>query len=237
MITGASGGLGQAIGQAFLKDMPCCVALHCFTNHTEVKKKVKQFKVDGGKSRFFSVDLRDSEAIKKMFQNIRDDWGGLDLLINNAAITQNRLLAQVQSADWDNLLKLNLSGVFYCMREAGRIMEKQGKGHIINIASLSAFTGRKGQAAYTASKRGLIALSQTAAREWGGIGIQVNTVCPGILPTSMTATLSFQQSRHLTVENLLGRTSTLEEVSKFIRSLSKMDHVSGQVFNLDSRIG
>ena len=116
-------------------------------------------------------------------------------------------------------------------------MEKQGKGHVINIASGAAFAGRAGQSAYAASKRGLIGLSLSAAREWGGSGIQVNSICPGYLDTPMTAALSPAQSKKLISENVLGRASTLEEVADFVLMLSKMNHVSGQVFHLDSRIG
>jgi len=122
------------------------------------------------------------------------------------------------------------------MREAAHLMMPQKKGHIIHIASHAALRGRVGQAAYAASKRGLMALAQEAAKEWGASSIQVNVVCPGFLPTSMTEGLSEKHKDQVREDNLLKRISTLEEVAAFIRHLSNMRHVSGQTFSLDSRL-
>ncbi len=197
---------------------------------------LKTLESQNGDARIFTADLRKPEAVNEMFHTIQTEWGGIDVLINNAAINQNQLFHKLTVEEWENQLRLNLSGAFYCVRAAGEMMQNEEKGHIINIASFAAFTGRIGQSAYTASKRGLIALAQTAAKELGKENIQINTVCPGFLPTPMTATLSTEQQDRLIAENTLGRASTLDEVSEFIRMLSKMNHVSGQVFNLDSRI-
>ncbi|HLG21658.1 MAG TPA: SDR family NAD(P)-dependent oxidoreductase, partial [Candidatus Manganitrophaceae bacterium] len=156
--------------------------------------------------------------------------------INSAAITGDILFSRMEEGEWDQVIGVNLSGVFFCMREAGRAMVEKGEGHIINISSYAAYTGRVGQASYAASKRGLIALTQSAAKEWGRSGVQVNAVLPGYLPTPMTASLPPVEKKRMIQENTLGRPSTLEEVSRFIFDLSRMKHVSGQVFNLDSRI-
>ena len=236
LITGASGGLGHALSQCFSRDR-VRIGVHVYQNRAKGKELVRALNVAGCEAFLFSADLRDVMAVREMFQTLEEKWGGLDLLVNNAAARDDRLFQGIDSSDWDHLVGLNLSGAFYCMREAGRLMLQQKKGHIINIASHGAFTGRIGQAAYTASKRGLIGLSQEAAKEWGADSIQVNTVCPGFLPTPMTATLRTKHKRKMIAENLLNRTSTLEEVSAFIRHLSQMQHVSAQVFHLDSRPG
>jgi len=180
-------------------------------------------------------DLTEPGSVRKMFETLLSEWGRMDVLINSVGMIDDRLFPRLNEATWDRVIQTNLTGIFYCVREAGRIMHKTG-GHIINISSISAFTGRSGQAAYAASKRGLIALTTSAAKEWGPSAIQVNAVLPGFLETKMTASLTSEQREGIIKENVLGRSSTLEEVSDFVFHLSKMKSVSGQVFNLDSRI-
>ncbi len=235
LITGASGGLGQALSRAFSTG-EYRVGVHV-NRGTEIGKEiVETLNAKGAAAALFPADLRHSGSVRLMFDTLLEKWGRIDLLINNAAIRKDRLFIRMCQADWDDVIDLNLSGAFYCMREAGLAMSRQGGGHIINIASRAAVTGRVGQSAYTASKRGLITLGQTAAREWGGDSIQVNTVLPGFLATPMTAGLPEEKRAHLRQENLLPRPATTREISEFILALSKMMHVSGQTFNLDSRI-
>jgi len=235
LITGASGGLGQALCSVFSKES-VCLGVHVFKQKAEGAALVADLSSDGCDAHFFSADLRNADDVREMFRAFHQKWGRIDLLINSAGLNQNALFHKESSEDWDVLMAVNLSGVFYAMREAASLMEKQGKGHIINIASGAAFAGRAGQSAYAASKRGLIGLSLSAAKEWGKSGIQVNSICPGYLETPMTEALSPAQSKKLILENVLGRASTLEEVTAFVFMLSKMKHVSGQVFHLDSRI-
>ncbi|MFQ5543186.1 MAG: SDR family NAD(P)-dependent oxidoreductase [Nitrospiria bacterium] len=235
-ITGASGGLGQALCERFSKD-PCRIGVHVFRDISGGKRLVERLNRSACGAALFTADLCDATAVRQMFYNLKTKWEGIDILINNAAIREDDFLQRSKEAAWDQQIALNLSGVFYCMREAGKIMMCQKKGHIVNISSLSAVTGRIAQSAYTASKRGLIGLSGTAAREWGPTGVQVNTVFPGFLATPMTEPLTEAQKKKILEKNLLGLPSTLEEVSNFIHHLSMMKHVSGQTFNLDSRIG
>jgi len=235
LITGASGGLGQALCQCFSKEK-VGLGLHFFKQQTQGKDLARQLQSPNCETHLFRADLRDAASVQRMFQHVHEKWGKIDVLINSAGLSQNRLFRKENPDTWNDLVDVNLSGVFYSMREAAVLMEKQSAGHIINIASGAAFAGRAGQAAYAASKRGLIGLAHSAAKEWGQKNIQINTVCPGYLPTPMTAGLSLTQSEKLIAENVLGRPSTLQEVSAFVLMLSKMKHVSGQVFHLDSRI-
>lgn len=235
VITGASGGLGQAICKSFLQgddDM----GIHVHSNISKGEALLRSFAATGKEAALHISDLCNSESTRKMFADFLKKWGRIDILINSAGAIEDHLFARLSETSWDHIIRTNLTGIFYCMRAAGRIMQDQGGGHIINIASLSGFTGRVGQAAYTASKRGLIGLTTSAAREWGTSAIQVNAVLPGFLDTRMTASLASEQKRKLIGENVLDQPSTLEEVSNFIYHLSKMKYVSGQVFNLDSRI-
>ncbi len=235
LITGATGGLGQALCRCFAKDV-CRIAVHTYRNQKQGKKLIEELRGNHCETALFSADLKDPAAVQKMFRELEDRWGGADLLINNAGFRNDRLLQATKGSDWDEGIAMNLSGAFYCMREAASLMRLKGSGHIINISSQAAFTGRIGQASYTAAKRGLIAMSRSAAKEWGSVGIQVNAVCPGFLPTPMTEGLQTEQAEAIIAENVLGRHSTCEEVAQFVRHLSEMKHVSGQTFNLDSRI-
>lgn len=235
VITGASGGLGRALCHAFsFKDHH--IAVHVHRNVSAGQRRVETIKKAGGEAALFTADVRDSTSVEKMFEEIQTRWKQINLLINNAGVSHDRLFAKTQDTDFGETLGVNLSGVFFCMRDAGKVMSQHGGGHIINIASLSAYIGPAGQAAYAASKRGVIALTQTAAREWGAIPIQVNTVFPGFLPTGMTNRLTPSQKDKIIQGNLLGRPSTPAEVARFIVRLSQMKHVSGQIFNLDSRV-
>ena len=160
----------------------------------------------------------------------------MDVLINNAGLTKDGLLVRMSEQDWDDVLDTNLTGPFHCMRSAGEAMMKQGAGHIINIGSIVGVQGREGQANYSASKSGLIGLTKAAAREWGPYNIKVNAVLPGYLPTDMGAAASDAVRERVVKENALGRVSAPTEVAEFIYRLSLMNNVSGQMFNLDSRV-
>ena len=235
-ITGSSGGLGQALCRTF-SNGEYHVGVHVHRNISAGLKTVSRLNALGVESASFHADLRDSKAVRKAFEELLKRWGRIDLLINNAGIFRDNLFTRIRQVEWEEVIDTNLKGAFFCMREAGNAMQKQKGGHIINISSFASLTGRVGQASYTASKRGLIALTQSAAKEWGADSIQVNTVIPGFLSTSMTKDLTPVQAKRIIEENVLRRPSTLEEVSTFILHLSKMKHVSGQIFNLDSRIG
>ncbi len=236
LIIGASGGVGQAVVRSFLKKGEDAIALHVHSDFSKGEEIIRSLQAVGRKAVLFQADLVNSVSVSQMFNDLKTSWGRLDILINAAGIVDDSLFPRLNETGWDRIVQTNLTGAFYCMREAGRLMQVQGGGHILNLSSLSAFTGRVGQAAYTASKRGLIALTLSAAREWGNDAIQVNAVLPGFLETPMVTRLSVGQKGKIVKENLLGHSSTLEEVADFIFHLSKMKNVSGQVFNLDSRV-
>jgi len=235
LITGTSGGLGRALCKVF-SNGKYFIGVHAYQNVSEGLNLVQELSFAGMESAFFTSDFRDPKSIREMFSDLSRRCGQIDLLINNAGVLRDALFTRIDQSEWDDVIDINLKGTFLCMQEAARVMQKQKRGHIINISSYAAMTGRVGQAAYVASKRGLIALTQSAAKEWGVDSIQVNTVFPGFLSTTMTAALPLSEREKITGENALRRSSTLEEVSEFILHLSKMGNVSGQIFNLDSRI-
>lgn len=235
IVTGASRGLGRAIALRF--GQACWGVLVNYREKKdeahEVADKIKSY---GGDAAVFKTDVRNYDNVSNMINEAMNRWGRIDVLINNAGITKDRLLIRMTEEDWDSVIDTNLKGTFNCVKAVSKIMMKQKKGHITNIASIAGLHGREGQANYSASKAGLIGLTKAAAMEIGRFNVMVNAVLPGYLPTDMGENLEDEERADLLGKNLLGRGSSLEEVAEFIYNLSLMEHVSGQVFNLDSRI-
>jgi 3-oxoacyl-[acyl-carrier protein] reductase len=234
-ITGASGGLGHALCTAF-SHQGHQIVVHYYTGKDRAETLSREMRNRGAKTLTIGADFRDRHQVREMAEAVMKEWGGTDLWINNAGITWDRLVQDLKEEEWQEVISINLRGAFLGIQEAARIMIPQHKGHIINISSLVGLKGNIGQSAYSASKAGIVALTKTAAKEFGPFNIQVNAVLPGYLPTQMTRNLHPRQVDKMIGENVLGRSSDVEEVAQFICQLLKMKHVSGQVFNLDSRI-
>jgi 3-oxoacyl-[acyl-carrier protein] reductase len=162
----------------------------------------------------------------------------LDLLINNAGIFRDASLLKMSEEDFDAVLDVNLKGAFLCTQAALKLMSRQREGHIINIGSYSALSGPAGQANYAAAKAGLIALTQSTAKEYGSRNIRANCLLPGFLETKMTRHLleDAKWKESLLSQHTLGRLNTPQDAARFILMLHAMPAVSGQVFQLDSRI-
>lgn len=162
----------------------------------------------------------------------------LDLLVHNAGSTQDALLLKMSEAEFSDVLNVNLKGAFLCSQAALKIMVKQRQGHLIHIGSYSALSGPAGQANYAAAKAGLIALTQSLAAEYGPRGVRANCILPGFLDTQMTHHLLSDeaQSQRILSSHTLGKLGTSEDAARFIAFLHTLPAVSGQVFQLDSRI-
>jgi len=164
-------------------------------------------------------------------------WGRLDLLIHNAGVSSDRLLAGMRETDWDAVLDVHLKGAFLCSQAVLPAMIRQGDGQILNIGSFSGRCGAVGQSNYAAAKAGMIGLTMSLAREVAEHGVRVNAVLPGLLPTRMTTGLAHAAREALVGGNLLKRMNSLEEVTSLVVGLACTRDVSGQVFQWDSRIG
>lgn len=162
----------------------------------------------------------------------------LDLLVNNAGVFRDASLLKMTEEDFDAVLDVNLKGAFLCTQAALKLMSRQREGHIINIGSYSALSGPAGQANYAAAKAGLIALTQSIAKEYGSRNIRANCVLPGFLETKMTRHLIEDAAwkEQLLAQHTLGRLNTPQDAARFIVMLHSMPAISGQVFQLDSRI-
>jgi len=178
------------------------------------------------------LDVRSAESVTRYFSLLMR----ADILVNNAAITGDSLLAKLEPEQWDDVLDTNLKGAFLCARGAAKLMIRQREGHILQIGSYSALHPTSGQAAYAASKAGLIGLTKSLAKELGPRNVRVNCVLPGFLETRMTTDLPDPVRAAALEKHSLGRFNTSAEAARFIRHLTTLDHVSGQVFQLDSRV-
>jgi 3-oxoacyl-[acyl-carrier protein] reductase len=213
VITGAAGGLGRALADEFTRQL------------WNVAAASRQM-----------LDVTDSNGVRKFISEIIERHGRIDCLVNNAGVTADSLLSQMSDEEWERVLNVNLRGAFLCARAAARQMAKQRDGHIITISSFGARRGPAGQANYAAAKAGLVGLTQSLAKELGSRNVRANTVFPGVMPTGMTAKMPAGQLKELAEANALGRINSVEEVARFIVFLASTQNISGQVFQLDSRI-
>lgn len=225
VITGANGGLGRALVTTFSTQGWQVAAAGHRTPPTPADDNTFGC----------AVELADCESVKQLFAAVVGRFGRLDAVIHNAGITADGLLAHVSVTDWDTCLAVNLRGAFLCAQAAARHMTQPRGGHILQIGSFAS-RGAAGQTAYAAAKAGLIGLGESLARELAGQNVRVNTVWPGVLATDMTARLTPERRLALARDNLLGRWNELEEVARFIAHLAETRNISGQVFQLDSRI-
>jgi 3-oxoacyl-[acyl-carrier protein] reductase len=179
-----------------------------------------------------AMDVRDESRVQAYFSRL----GRLDVLVANAGLTADGPVTGASADDFQQVVNTNLRGAFLCARAALKPMLAQRSGHILLIGSRAARCGTRGQSLYAAAKAGLIGLAQSLAREYGPRNIRCNVVLTGFLETRMTATLTAERRDAVRAEHALGRFNTPENAARFIAFLATLDHVSGQVFTLDSRI-
>jgi 3-oxoacyl-[acyl-carrier protein] reductase len=226
LITGAAGGLGRALASEFA------------SQGWQVMAGVRAVLAEATAANVIQVplDVTKPDEIKTAVGDLLTRFGRIDALINNAGVTRDAALAQMSDDEWDCVIETNLRGAFLCFKAVARQMIRQGGGHIINISSFGARSGPSGQANYAAAKAGLVGLTQSLAKELGSRNVRVNAIFPGVMPTGMTARMSAPQLDAFANANALGRINCAEEVARFIAFLATTQNISGQLFQLDSRI-
>ncbi len=188
LVTGATGGLGEAIARA-LHAQGAIVGLHGTR-----EEKLKELAAELGDRTFvFPANLSDREAVKALGQKVEEEMGGVDILVNNAGITRDGLFVRMSDEDWDAVLNVNLTSVFNLTRELTHPMMRRRNGRIINITSIVGVTGNPGQANYCASKAGLIGFSKSLAQEIASRNVTVNCIAPGFIESAMTDKLNEKQ--------------------------------------------
>lgn len=226
LITGAAGGLGSALSAAFA-NAGWQVVVGWHTTPPEITDPL-----------IWPIHLDVTEANRpaEVVSEVQARFRRLDVLINNAGMARDSLVAQMSEDEWEQVLAVNLKGAWRCAQAALGAMLPQQDGHILNIASFGGRVGRAGQANYAASKAGLLGLTQSLAREVGPHNIRVNAILPGFLRTKLVGDLSELQLSQHAASNTLGRLNDTREVARFAVFVAEMQNVSGQVFQLDSRI-
>jgi 3-oxoacyl-[acyl-carrier protein] reductase len=182
------------------------------------------------------MDVTNAESVRSAVEKMLDQWQRVDVLVNNAGVAHDAALPQMDDEAWEQILAVNLKGAFLCAQAVSRAMIKQRNGHIINVSSFSGRAGQRGQANYAAAKAGQFGLTTALARELGSRNVRVNAILPGVLPTKMTAARSPDEMQQFAAANALGRINSVEEVARFIVFLAGTHNISGQLFQLDSRI-
>lgn len=230
LVTGGSRGIGRACAERLARD-GFEVYLTYVSRPEEADKVVAAIGEAGGEAKAFRLDASNREAMTAFFAEEIKDKVTLEVLVNNAGITKDGLLIRMKDDDWDKVIQVNLTGAFACLREAAKIMVKQRRGRIINIASVVGQMGNAGQANYVAAKAGLIGLTKTAALELAGRGVTVNAVAPGFIATDMTAGLPEAVMVAYTEKIPLGRLGAAEDIAAAVAFLASpgAGYITGQV--------
>ncbi len=231
LVTGASGGIGSAAVRALASDY--CVAVHYNNGKEKAEELCRELNSKGAMTAPFGCDISDSKSVSGMFADIKRQLGGVDLLVNNAAVALNKLAMDVSDEEWRKIMGVDLDGCFYCCREALCGMVSRQSGVIINISSIWGISGASCEAVYSAAKAGVIGLTKALAKEYGLSGIRVNCIAPGVIDTPMNGNLSEADLDALREETPLGRLGTPEEIAECIAFLAsdKASFITGQVIS------
>lgn len=185
LVTGASRGIGRDLAKA-LASAGARVAVAA-RDLSSLEQLVSEIEDEGGSALAVELDVRDVGQIGSAFEKVRGHFGSLDVLVNNAGLGSNQPAEEVTESDWDEMMAVNLRGLFFCCQAAGRIMLDQGRGRIINMGSQAGVVGIRDHAVYSASKGGVNLLTKVLALEWSSRGVTVNAVAPTFIYTPGTA--------------------------------------------------
>ena len=233
VITGASQGIGHTMATVFAKAgaKVMCIA----RSESKIKELCLNISDEDGIAFPFVCDVGNGEAFSDTIKSIANEYGKLDILINNAGITRDALLMRMTDSQWDEVIQTNLKGAFYGIKSAIRPMMKNKFGRIINITSIVGLTGNPGQANYAASKAGLIGMTQSIAKEFGSRGITVNCIAPGWIDTEMTVEISEDSKKDLLDKipiRKIGKPEDIAHAAVFLAS-DEASYITGQTIVVD----
>ena len=233
LVTGAARGIGQAIAKK-LAGEGCDIAL-CDLKAEWLTETVGLIEAAGRKVKCFEANVSDAAAVEAVVDGAIKEFGKIDILVNNAGISRDNLLIRFKDEDWQKTLSVNLTGAFYCARAAAVLMMKARQGRIINIASVVGQMGNAGQAAYSASKAGMIGLTKTIAREIASRNVTVNAIAPGFIATDMTHGLDENVKAEHLKSIPLGRYGEAADVANLVAFLASDDaaYITGQIVGVN----
>ncbi len=236
LITGSGSGIGKALA-LMLADMGADIVVNDVSqkNGTDTVDEILQ---KGRKAIFSGANVIKEQEVDQMFAAISENFGHIDILVNNAGITRDALLCEMSVEQWDQVMDVNLRGVFLCSKYAANMMSENKYGKIINISSASGLMGNVGQVNYAASKGGVVAITKTLAKELARFNINVNAVAPGYIRTPMTRTVPEKIEKYLISQIPLRRAGEASEVANAIAFLASdlADYITGQVLSVNGGI-
>lgn len=235
LVTGASQGIGYGLAKALAHAGATVAAAARST--ADLERLVSEIRAEGGQAQAFALDVRDVSQIQSCVASVAATFGSLDILVNNAGLGANHPALAVTEADWDDMMAVNLKGLFFCCQAAGRLMLQQGAGRIINMSSQASVVGIRDHAVYCASKGGVNQLTRVLALEWSARGVTVNAVAPTFIYTPGTAErLDTPAYRQSVLDRLpIGRVGTIADVAAAVIYLASPAGalVSGTVLMVD----
>ena len=234
IVTGGTRGIGREIART-LAENGANIAINYRTFNEETETLIEELKEFGVKVIAIKCDVSLEEEVINLIKEVKDVFGSIDILINNAGITKDGLLIRMTEKDFEDVLDINLKGTFNTTKEVSKIMIKQRYGKIINISSVVGITGNAGQCNYAASKAGVIGFSKSIARELASRNINVNVIAPGYINTDMTKILPDKVKEEVLKTIPMKKIGEPKEVANLALFLSSnlSDYITGQVINVD----
>lgn len=232
LVTGSSRGIGKAIALKLAESGFDCV-INCKENEDEAKKVVEDIRNMGRQAFYVKADVGNYEEVEYMFHEIKRQFKGVDVLVNNAGIAKSQLIQDISVKDWKDIMQTNLDGTFYCSKMALEYMLNKKSGHIINISSVWGISGAALEIPYSASKGGIIAFTKALAKEVGFSGIRVNCIAPGGVDTDMLSPLRKEVIEEVVDMTPLGRLGRPQEIGELVRFLvdDKCTFITGQIIS------
>lgn len=234
LVTGASRGIGRAIALLMAKQ-GADVVVNYSGSEGAAQETVDAIVAMGRKAIKIKANVGNADEVAAMVDEAHSTFGRIDILVNNAGITRDGLLMRMKDSDWDDVININLKGVYLMTKAVSKIMMKQRSGKIVNMTSVVGVTGNAGQANYSASKAGVIGFTKTCAKELASRGITVNAIAPGFIHTDMTDVLPDKVKDAMVQAIPLGRMAEPEEVAAVAAFLASdmSSYITGQVINVD----
>ena len=230
IVTGGAKGIGKAIALKFASEGANIVLNYRSTSPEEVKNEIEAM---GVKCLTVQADVSNTEEAQKLVDEAIAEFGGVDVLVNNAGITRDTLLMRMKEEDFDAVINTNLKGCFNVMKAVNKIMMKQRSGAIINMSSVIGLAGNIGQVNYAASKAGVLGMTYSVAKELAARNITCNAIAPGMIATDMTEVLSDKVKEQILEGIPLKRFGQPEEIAETALFLAKSKYITGQVITVD----
>ena len=233
VVTGAAQGIGKAIATLLAQKGARVVV--CDINLEMATETAREIESKGATCHAIKADVTQLGDADQIVKGTVEQCGSLDILVNNAGITKDNVLLRMKEDQWDQVMAVNLKGTFTCTKAAIRVMMRQKKGTIINVASITGLMGNAGQANYSASKAGVIGFTKAVAREYADRGITVNAVAPGFIATAMTDAIPEKEREALINQIPLNRLGSPEDVANAVYFLASEEasYITGQVISIN----